>query len=353
LTPSVTPARRTLTVVAGGDVLLHEPTWTQAAADGSARGKGPYDFGPELEAIEPLVAGADLALCHLETPLAAPGGPLSGYPAFSAPPQIAADLALMGFDACSVASNHTWDQGLAGVERTVTTLAGAGVTPYGAAVAGRPGNPTIVEVGAIRVGVLSYTYGFNAAAANDAVELVVADDILADAAAARAAGAEIVIASVHWGTEYSHDLNALQRELAPLLLASPDVDVLIGHHAHVVQPISKIDGKWVAYGLGNMLAAHDTQLPDNQEGMLARFTFTETAVGWEVSEAAYLPIMVDTGPPLRIIDLSHALATSLTEDRQARYEIALTRTRSVVGPPAGPDDLVEISTDETDPATLP
>ena len=337
------PAAAAFTIVAGGDVLLHEPTWAQADADSGTNGDGTYDFAPQLSAIGPVVAAADLALCHLETPLAADGGPYSGYPSFAGPPQIAAGLAATGFDACSMASNHTWDKGLAGVERTVTTVQAAGMTPYGAAVAGQPGNPTIVELAGLRVGLLSYTYGHNAAPGNGAVEVLDVDDAVADAVAARAAGAELVVASIHWGTEYDHEINPQQRDLAPALLDSPDIDLVIGHHAHVVQPIARIGPEWVAYGLGNMLASHATELPANREGALARFTFTETADGWVVAEAAYLPIMVDVGPPLRMVDLPVALAGELPADRRERYETALDRTRDVVGRLDGGDELVEIT----------
>lgn len=344
-TSTTEPAPKTVTIVAGGDVLLHEPTWAQADADAGPAGDDTFDFTPELAAIKPVVSAADLALCHLETPLAPVGGPYSGYPTFAGPPQIVDALAATGFDACSMASNHTWDDGLAGVERTATTLRDAGVTPYGAAVAGQPGNPTMVEADGVQVGLLSYAYGFNGSAGNGAVETIEVDDVLADAAAARAAGAQIVVASLHWGTEYSHDLNAQQRELAPILLASSDIDLLVCHHAHVVQPIARIDGEWVAYGLGNMLAAHATVLPDNEEGVLASFTFSETGDAWSVTEAGYLPIMVDRGPPLRMIDLLEALAGTLPDDRRSRYETAINRTREIVHRLPGSDDLVEIGPD--------
>ena len=123
--------------------------------------------------------------------------------------------------------------------------------------------------------------------------MITVDAVLADARAARAAGAEVVVASLHWGTEYSHELNAQQRDVTAAFLASTDVDLLIGHHAHVVQPIGSIDGKWVAYGLGNMLAAHATELPANEEGCSPASRSTEGPDGWQTTEAAYLPIMVD------------------------------------------------------------
>jgi len=81
-----------------------------------------------------------------------------------------------------------------------------------------------------------------------------AGTIAADAAAARAAGAEYVIVSLHWGTEYRTQPNSDQLTLAEALLASPDIDLLIGHHAHVVQPVDQIDGRFVVYGLGNFIS---------------------------------------------------------------------------------------------------
>ena len=335
----------TLTIVAGGDVLLHPPTWEQADADAGVVGDEDLDFAPTLAGIEPVVSAADLALCHLETPLAEPGGPYAGYPSFAGPPEIVDALAGIGFDACSVASNHSFDQGAAGLARTTAALSSAGMTPYGAPLGDRAPNPVIVDAGDVRVGLLSYTYGMNGGIPDDgagAVEFIDTDAILADAAAARAAGAAIVVVSLHWGDEYSHDINASQADLAPALLASPDIDLLIGHHAHVVQPYESIDGEWVAYGLGNMLAAHSTPGAANREGVLASFTFAESDGRWQVVEAGYLPIVVDRGPPLRMVAVPAALASELSPETRKRYEEALARTREVVRR-RGADDLVELT----------
>lgn len=337
-TASATPEPPTISVVAGGDVLLHEPTWAQADADAGAVGDGLLDFTPTLAGIRPVVSVADLALCHLEVPLAADGGPYLGYPTFSAPPQIVDGLAATGFDACSVASNHTFDQGLAGVQRTVAQMRSGGVPTYGAAENDEPPNPSFVMVGEVKVGLLSYTYGSNAAVPpGGVVEMLDPDDIATDARAAREAGAQIVIASVHWGTEYDHEPNAQQQELAPQLAAISHLDLVIGHHAHVVQPIVQIDGTWVAFGLGNMLAAQATDVPANHEGVLARFTFTLRAGEWVVTEAGYLPTFIEREPTLRLLSLGTAMAGT------QRYAEALVRTRAAVRGGAVSEGLVEIA----------
>lgn len=342
--PSPTPSstvERSITIVAGGDVLLHEPTWAQADADAGAVGDATLDFTPTLAGIEPVVAAADLALCHLEAPLAPAGGPYAGYPAFSMPPQIVEALAVTGFDACSVASNHTADQGLDGVHRTVTQLRAGGVLGYGAADGAQPANPSFVTVSGVTVGLLSYTYGSNVAVPRaDVLELLDPRDMAVDARLAREAGAEIVVVSVHWGTEYDHEPNAQQREVADQLAAMPDVDVVIGHHAHVVQPIVQIGRTWVAYGLGNLLAAQATPVPANREGVLVRFALTERAGGWVVTEAGYVPTYVEREPALRVVVLGDGAAAD------DRHREALARTRDVVRESGASAGLVEVGTGE-------
>ena len=101
---------RSFTLVATGDVLLHEPLWEQARQDAEVSGQESLDFAPQLASIRPLVEAADIAVCHLETPLAAVDGPYEGYPTFSGPPR-SSRLAATGYDACTTASNHTFDQG--------------------------------------------------------------------------------------------------------------------------------------------------------------------------------------------------------------------------------------------------
>jgi poly-gamma-glutamate synthesis protein (capsule biosynthesis protein) len=101
------------TVVASGDVLIHPALTDQATADGG----GKRDYRQILAGVKATVSAADLAICHLETPLAPAGGPFKGYPEFSAPPEIIDALKDTGYDDCSTASNHTIDQGADGVKR--------------------------------------------------------------------------------------------------------------------------------------------------------------------------------------------------------------------------------------------
>jgi poly-gamma-glutamate capsule biosynthesis protein CapA/YwtB (metallophosphatase superfamily) len=341
-TPSPTPEPRSFSIVATGDVLLHERLWRQAQRDAAATGAGAMDFTPQLANIAPIVTAADLAICHLEVPLAPANGPYQGYPTFSGPPQVASALVTSGFDACSTASNHTFDQGAAGVTRTLDTLDAAGIAHAGSArTPAEAEQTTIVEVatpeGAVRLALLSYTYGFNGIPYPDG-ETFWANEIdepkiLADASIARQRGAEVVVVALHWGTEYDHDPNAQQADLAPRLIASPDIDLLLGHHAHVVQPIERIGGEWVVYGMGNLMANHAEPQGPKSEGLLTRFTFTEDiATGaFTVTSAEYLPLYQTYEFPLEVLAVPAALATGDTGTTSAaRLQEALGRTTQIV-----------------------
>lgn len=341
-----------------GDVLLHNTVWRQAQRDATARHEPGFDFRPILARVRAVVSGADLAVCHLETPLASAGGPYSGYPTFSVPPQITTALAWAGYDGCTTASNHSLDAGTAGVRRTLAALDRAKIAHAGSArtrkesdhpmwleATGWPGEgrsgarstglPT-QPAQSVRVAVLSYTQMLNGLSpppgSSWIVNTIDVRAILADAHRARAAGADLVLVALHWGVEYDHQPTLDQRRIARRLLASPDIDLVYGHHAHVVQPFQKIGAKWVAYGLGNHIADQRGLPVGTREGVLARFTFTERADGRWLSTAEYLPTYITSGSSLRVVDLSRALADRRTTGTaRSRYQRAWRDVTREVG----------------------
>ncbi len=340
--PNSKPAQqpREFTLVGTGDVLLHERLWQQAERDADADEE--MDFAPQLAGIAPVVEAADVAVCHLEVPLAPEGGPYEGYPRFSGPPQVATALADTGYDACTTASNHTFDQGAEGVDRTLDTLDAAGLEHAGSARSEQEaGRTTMLDVpagsGSVQVALLSYTFGFNGVSTPDGESWrsneIDEAEILDDAAAARQEGAEVVVTAMHWGDEYEHQPNEQQRTLAPELIASPDIDLLLGHHAHVVQPVENVDGEWVVYGMGNLMANHAEPEGPKSEGLLTSFTFTEDGSTGEfgVTDAEYLPLHQTDEPPLEVLDVSAALdGGDVGTAGAARLEESMERTTEVV-----------------------
>ncbi len=268
-----------------------------AAAAGQAQGVD-YDFSGVFADVAPVIGAADLAICHLETPVAPPQGPFEGYPTFAVQPQIVDALAGAGYDTCSTASNHSLDAGFAGLVRTLNILDAGGLGHTGTYRTEQEARaPHLMTVDGVRVAHLALTYGLNGIPEPAGQPWAVNDfdpagpqveGMLAEAARARAAGAEVVIASVHCCTEYTADPSSAQVAIAEALLTSPDVDLVLGHHAHVVQPFERINGKWVVYGLGNHIAQQTR--PVTYDSVIARFTFTRGPDGrYAVSTAEAIP----------------------------------------------------------------
>jgi poly-gamma-glutamate capsule biosynthesis protein CapA/YwtB (metallophosphatase superfamily) len=307
----------------GGDLLWHNTVWASAREDGGGR----YDFDPMFAGVRSLVRGADLALCHEEVPFAAPGQPLQSFPVFAAPPEAAAWIGSFGFDGCTTASNHSLDQGYDGLVRTADLLEDAGVAHVGTfrTRAERRRPVVLTTADGVRVGVVAGTFGTNGfplpAGRAWSVSLWDAADLLAQARAARAAGADVVVVHLHGGDEYSHLPNAAQVELVDRLTRSPDVDLVLGEHAHVVQPITRVNGTWVVYGMGNMVAQQEPSRPDTYRGIVVRFTFRERRDGtYAVARAGYVPIgwaVWHPGAPIRVVRLGGAAAAEVAEDVEA------------------------------------
>jgi poly-gamma-glutamate synthesis protein (capsule biosynthesis protein) len=250
----------------------------------------------------------------METPYGPANGPFTDYPLFTVPPQVATAIAAVGYDTCSTASNHSIDAGEVGVDRTLDALDAAGVKHAGTARnPAEAASINMLDVKGIPVAQLSYSFGFNGlirpAGKEWLANLLDPDRILADAHRAKLAGAQVVIVSIHWGTEYSHFPNPQQITVAHRLLASPDIDLILGHHVHVVQPLQRVGDKWVAYGMGNEVA-YQNQADDTRDGIIPRFTFTEIRPGqFRVTKAEVIPIhmWLDT-KPTRLLNVPATLA---------------------------------------------
>jgi poly-gamma-glutamate synthesis protein (capsule biosynthesis protein) len=341
--PPATPAPRSFTVVASGDVLLHTPLWDQARQDAAAAGEPGYDFGPMFASVQPVVSSADLAICHMETPLGDPDGPFSSYPTFNVPPQVATTLADIGYDTCTTASNHSIDKGAAGVQRTLDALDAAGIKHAGTARDEVEwATPTLLRVGDVTVASLSYTFSFNGLRRpRDKPWLanpIDVDTILFDARRARIAGADVVIVSLHFGTEYSSSPNRYQLDIGRDLIGSPDIDLIIGHHAHVVQPMEKVGGKWIAYGMGNEVSNQTRE--GTRDGIMPRFTFSEVSRGvFQVTRVEVFALHMWTSGAKRVYDIAAVLADPATPDYLRAAALGtLRRVRSVLSKRGAFDD---------------
>ena len=302
-TPGAGPACKAVrctSVLVTGDMLVHTQLWQQAHEDAVAAGVKGLDFGPLLEGQRRYLEQSDLAICHQETPVALPGGPFSAYPSFNVPPQIAAAAKAVGYRACTTASNHTVDQGTEGLARTLDVLDAAGLEHTGSyRTQAESRGILILQTDAARIAVIAGTYGLNGQVPEQPwqVDMLDAPAMIAKAKAAREQGADIVLAAMHAGDEYSSAPNAQQLEVAHALADSGQFTMIYGHHTHSVLPVEKYKGTWIAYGLGNGVTELSPTYVVNNEGLLLRAQFSQDSAGkWTAADVAWAPSVIVSGP---------------------------------------------------------
>ncbi|MFV0427921.1 MAG: CapA family protein [Arachnia sp.] len=350
--PSPPAPTREVTISYSGDLLWHNTLWASAELD--AAEAQTMDFYPQLASLTKYVSAADMAICHSEVPFAPDGGPYQSYPVFAAPPVIAQALPRVGWDLCTTASNHSLDQGFEGLVRTRELHAAAGILTAGTFDSAEARETPVIFTtqDGVRVAVVSSTFGTNGIAlpSDKPWSVVLMDDpaeILTQAHRARQAGADIVVVHMHAGTEYDTSPNQQQRAFAETMTASDDVDLVIGQHAHVVQPITKVNGKWVAYGAGNLIAQSGPSKPWTYDGYLATFTFVEQPDGSFLATAAeYAPTFItmhSAASPARVYLIADALAQGVGPADAMRD--SAQRTRQVVTSEAGDPALTEYQND--------
>jgi poly-gamma-glutamate synthesis protein (capsule biosynthesis protein) len=291
----VANASREVVIAFTGDTLIHRNVAAAAARNGS-----PYDFGPLFDPVAGLISGADLALCHLEVPLSPENTDLSSFPRFNAPRQVAEALAEAGFDGCSTASNHSFDQGVDGVLGTMEVLAEAGLGQAGMARSeAQAWRPALYDLGGgLVVAHISATYWLNGLLLPLdrpwLVQLLDADRIISMGRRAKATGADLVVVSVHCCVEYSRQPSPYQLETLRALVTSPYVDLVVAHYSHLVGPVEKVGDEFVVHGLGNFLSGQG-QFPGLRDGVIVMARAEAGADGWRFTGIEAVPTRVVPG----------------------------------------------------------
>jgi len=305
-------------IAATGDLLTHEGVVARATAE-----DGTVDFTRLLADAAPLIAATDFAICHMEVPMGGDELGFQGYPTFNAPEALASGVVATGFDACTTASNHSIDQGTEGLRNTLDTLDAAGLGHAGTyRTAAEQSVPLIVDVGGIAVALLAYTYGLNGLVADNSWDVNVIDPaaIVAEAQRARDAGAELVMVNLHWGEEYRHSPTAFQEELARILTASPFVDLVVGQHAHVVQPISAVNGKFVVWGEGNFMGNSLHDGARTRDGLVALITVRKDGSGVRATRVDYVPVYIERHG-MRVLPAEPVLTSGVVGGEPAPEEL--------------------------------
>jgi len=240
-----------------GDALLHSSVYKDAYVDGR------YDFSGQLEFIKPISQKYDLAFYNQETVLGGTELGLSDYPTFNSPQEFGDEMIGSGFNIVNLATNHTMDRGEKAIiksceywnsKKDKVLFAGSYCS------FDERDEIKIKEVNGIKYTMLSYTYGTNGIAVPSGKEYLVnlySDDQAKKDIEAVRDKVDLLLVSMHWGVEYQSEPTEEQKREAEYL-ASLGVDIIIGTHPHVIQPITYIDDTLVIYSLGNFISAQDT-----------------------------------------------------------------------------------------------
>ena len=343
---TASPNKLSFTLAVSGDILPHSRLWQGAKRNAIANGtvnKDGYDFRPMFALVKPIISSVDLAICHLETPIAPPDEELSTFPFFGVPSEITDALAYAGYDRCSTASNHAMDRGTRGIDTTLNALDRVRISHAGMARTPQEINPKLIFVNGISIAHMSYTFSYNGLpAANGETwrsAIIDTERILRDVRQARKLGAQVVLLSMHWGNERESAPSSFQQQIADEITKSGEVNLIIGSHAHVLQPIKLVNGTWVIYGLGNFLSDMPTTPKDppwpasTQDGAIVTATIIVAADGKVfVAPPVVTPTWVDrvSGWQIRSV-VSDLKSKDIDSSTRAELQASLKRTTSVLG----------------------
>ena len=288
------------TMIMAGDNLIHSSIYKDASD-----GNGGYDFRKMYDLIKPIVSEYDIAYYNQETILGGSELGVSNYPTFNSPQEVGDAMIDAGFNLVSLATNHTMDSR----ERAVLASreywnSKENVLAVGSYSSFDERNEVQVrEVNNISYTMLNYTYGTNGMPVSKGKEYLVnvwptdlyindinrdtkyqeyKEQVKIDVEAVRDK-VDVLMVAMHWGVEYTHEPTAYEKDMAEYL-ASLDVDIIIGTHPHVIQPITWIDDTLVIYSLGNLISAqYQDDNYNKMVGLMTSLEINKTVIGDNIS----------------------------------------------------------------------
>lgn len=323
----------TFTLTAIGDVMCHNTQYMDAYDSNT----GTYDFSYVFDNISSYTKTADICIGNLETSFAGEDRGYSNYPTFNSPDSLADSLKHIGVDVLSTAGNHALDMGFSGLSRTIDVLDKADISHLGTYKTQEDQDKVLIKyVKGVKIAFINYTYGTNGISVPSdkkfCINLIDKDLIKKHIETAKNQNADIIVACMHWGTEYQTKQNSEQKELADFLFQN-GVNVIIGNHPHVIQPMEKRtvtleDGStrdgFVAYALGNFIC--DQNAVNTRDSIILNLKITKHTDGSiTIDNYDYVPIYMykDSSVSkhkMKILDINktiynyeHNLDDSITE----------------------------------------
>lgn len=297
----IIPEDTVVSIVGIGDTLCHSQNFKDAYDSET----GTYDFSPMFKNITKYFANKTVAVGNLETTLGGKERGFSGYPCFNSPDELAYDLKEMGIDILTTANNHSLDTGYKGLVSTLDTLDRYAVLHTGTARSIEEQNITLFkDLNGIKTAFLCFTYGTNGipipTGKEYCVNLIDKDFMKNRIDKAKEEGAELICVSMHWGEEYRIKHTKQQEDLAEFLIKN-GVDVILGNHSHVPEPmemktVTLEDGTtregFVIYSMGNFFSAQTQNY--TRDTLIVDVQVRKDGVTGEISidKATYTPVYV-------------------------------------------------------------
>ncbi len=288
----------TFSLCAIGDIMCHNTQYQDAYNSDSDS----YDFSYVFDDISLYTKTADLCIGNLETTFAGKDRGYSSYPTFNTPDELASNLKKLGLDVLTTANNHCLDKGIDGLNRTIDILNDADISHLGTYKSQEERDTVLIKyVKGLKIAFINYTYGTNGITVPSdktyCVNLIDNDLIPKDINSAKEQNADIIVACMHWGTEYNTSPSSSQKETADFLFKN-GVDIVLGGHPHVLQPMEKRtvtldDGTtkdgFIIYSLGNFMA--DQNAKNTKDSIILDLTITKHVDGTvTIDKAEYIPI---------------------------------------------------------------
>lgn len=310
----------TFTLTAIGDVMCHNTQYMDAYDSDT----GTYDFSYVFDNISSYTKTADICIGNLETSFAGEDRGYSNYPTFNSPDSLADSLKSIGVDVLSTAGNHALDMGFSGLSRTIDVLDKADIPHLGTYKTQEDQDKVLIKyVKGVKIAFIDYTYGTNGISVPSdkkfCINLIDKDLIKKHIETAKNQNADMIVACMHWGTEYQTKQNSEQEELADFLFQN-GVNVIIGNHPHVIQPMEKRtvtleDGStrdgFVVYALGNFIC--DQNAVNTRDSIILNLKITKHTDGSiTIDNYDYVPIYMykDTSVSkhkMKILDINKTI----------------------------------------------
>ncbi len=345
-------SKKSFTLTAIGDIMCHNTQYW----DAYNKSTDEYDFSYVFDDIKDYTLSPDITVANLETSFAGKERGYSNYPTFNSPDSLAKAVADIGVDVISTAGNHCLDMGFSGLSRTIDVLDSYGISHLGTYKSEEAQKEILYKtVKGVKIAFIDYTYGTNGIPVPKGkgfcVNLIDKDLIKSQIDKAKSEDADIIVACMHWGTEYRTSANDEQLDLADFLFQN-GVDIILGNHPHTLEPMEKrsvtlSDGSskdcFVIYALGNFICDQNAENTRNSIILNLSLSFDSSDKKLSFDNISYIPIHMYKNPNVsshkfKLLNIEKSIArfeagldTSIGKSKYEDLKVQLQKIKNILG----------------------